>query len=286
MARENDHRSTGQRENNLAIITFNCIPSTNYTFKYERLGRMALENRRLYCEHHGYRFISDVPVASDRPACWAKIPALLKALDTHSWALWADSDTLIFNRECRLEKFCDPKYELVVQSHEEFYRFIGMPLELGLDRMPINTGVFLIRATPWSRQFLREAYAQTQFVTGGQVWDGIGEQEAMIDLLRRTPQDRRRIKYVEGLQNHPRFYREGDAFVHFYGNHAAHRIPLAECEEVIDRWERAIHDDAPFPSDLARFHWCCIQNKRSDSPVVRGDPAHYLYRPEDIASAP
>ena len=132
MARENDHRSTGQRENNLAIITFNCIPSTNYTFKYERLGRMALENRRLYCEHHGYRFISDVPVASDRPACWAKIPALLKTLDTHSWALWADSDTLIFNRECRLEKFCDPKYELVVQSHEEFYRFIGMPLELGL----------------------------------------------------------------------------------------------------------------------------------------------------------
>jgi hypothetical protein len=280
-----DDRSAGDRTDDLAIITFNHVPTINHTFKYERLGAMALENRRLYCERHGYRFVSDVPVAYDRPACWAKIPALLEALETHAWALWADSDTLIFNHGCRLEKFCDPQYELVVQSHEEFYRFIGMSPEQGLDRMPINTGVFLIRATAWSRQFLQDAYAQTRYVTGGDVWDGIGEQEAMIDLLRRTPEHRRRIKYVEGLQNHPRFYREGDAFVHFYGNHAPHRIPVAECEEVFRRWDSANRSATPFPSDRARFHWCCIQNKRLDSPLVRGDPAHYLYRPEDIASA-
>ena len=173
----------------------------------------------------------------------------------------------------------------MVQSHEEFYRYIGVPLEQGLARMPINTGVFLVRATSWSRQFLSEAYAQTQYVSHAKVWDGIGEQEAMIELLRRTPDNRRRIKYVEALQNHPRFYREGDLFVHFYGNHAPHRIPLVECEEILCRWESANRSGAPFPSDLARFHWCCIQNKRSDSPVVLGDPAHYLYRAEDIAPA-
>jgi hypothetical protein len=271
------------RKSALALITFNHVPSTNHTFKYERLGQMALENRRLYCERQDYRLISDVPVAPDRPACWAKIPALLKALEIHAWVLWADSDTLIFDHSCRLERFCDPAYDLVVQSHEEFYRFIGMPLQQGLDLMPINTGVFLIRSTSWSMQFLKEAYAQTQYVSGGEVWDGIGEQEAMTHLLRQNPKDRRKINYVEGLQNHPRFYRDGDVFVHFYGNHAPHRIPLAECEEVLRRWEHANRAGAPFPSDLARFHWCCIQNKRSDSPVIRGDLAHYLYRPEDIA---
>ena len=101
--------------NDLAVITFNDVPSVNYTYKYERLGQMALENRRRYCELHGYRFISDVPIAADRPACWAKIPALLKALETHTWVLWADdSDTLIFNPLCRIEGFCDPDYDLVV----------------------------------------------------------------------------------------------------------------------------------------------------------------------------
>jgi hypothetical protein len=269
----------------LAVITFNDVPSISHTYKYQRLGRMALENRRRYCERHGYRFICDVPIAAGRPACWAKIPALLEALDTHAWVLWADSDTLVFNLACPVERFCVPGYDLVVQSHESFFRYVGIPLEQGLARMPINTGVFLVHATAWSRQFLRDAYAQTQYVSHTEVWDGIGEQEAMIALLRRNPDDRRRIKYVEGLQNHPRFYREGDLFVHFYGNHAVHRIPLVECEEILHRWESANDSGAPFPSDLARFHWCCIQNTRPDSPVVRGDPAHYLYGAEDIAPA-
>ena len=115
-------RPARDHPDDLAVVTFNHIPSTNHTFKYERLGRMALENRHLYCERQGYRLISDVPATPDRPACWAKIPALLRALETHSWVLWADSDALIFNRSYRLEQFCDPEYELVVQSHEEFYR--------------------------------------------------------------------------------------------------------------------------------------------------------------------
>jgi hypothetical protein len=269
----------------LAIVTFNHVPAVSHTYKYERLGRMALENRRLYCARHGYDFISEVEVAADRPACWAKIPALLSALETHSWALWADSDTLVFNAEARLDAYCDSKYDLVVQAHDAFFRYVGIPLEHGLARMPINTGVFFVRSSAWAKAFLTEAYAQTQYVSRGEVWDGIGEQEAMIALLRRTPDYLRRIKYVDGLQNHPRLYRDGDMFVHFYGNHAPHRIPLAECDAVLERWEAACRSGSAFPSDLARFHWCCIQNKGEDAPVVRGDPAHYLYRPEDLEAA-
>jgi hypothetical protein len=272
-----------RRNGDVAVVTFNHISRISYTLKYEVLGRMAIENRRQYCERHGYRFICDVPIASDRPACWAKIPALLAALDTHPWVVWADSDTLVVEQQRRLDPMLDDDYDLIVQSHEEFFRFIGEPVAAGLDRMPINTGVFMMRSSNWSRSFLQRAYQETQFISRGDVWDGIGEQEAMIALLHRTPADRRRIKYVTGLQNHPRFYTAGDLFLHFYGNHARHRIPRTQCDEVISRWDTANRRAGPFPADRARFHWCCIQNTRPDAPITSGDLSRYLYRPEDIA---
>jgi len=82
------------------------------------------------------------------------------------------------------------------------------------------------------------------------------------------------------LQAHPRFYRDGDLFVHFYGNHAAHRIPPAESEEILGRWEKANAESRPFPPDLVRFHWCCIQNRGPDSDGA--GPSHYLYTEEQI----
>jgi hypothetical protein len=266
----------------IAVITFNDVPAINHSFKYDVLGNMALENRRQYCEMHGYDFISEVPIARDRPACWAKIPAILAAFETHEWVLWADSDTLVIDRTRKLESFCDPACDLVVQTHDRYYQLLGIPLAEGIRRMPINTGVFLIRATAWSHDFLRRAYAQTAFVSHGAGWDGIGEQEAMIALLHRAPQDQRRIRHVDFLQAPPRFYRPGYMFMHFYGNHARHRISPADCNEVLNRWGDAVRHGTPLPRDYARFHWCCIQNRSPANPVAGGDLPKYLYRPEDI----
>ncbi len=277
-------RSTVQEvsPDRIAVITFNKVGPENHTFKYERLGRLAIKNRHRYCQSHGYEFVHDVPIANDRPACWAKIPAILAALEKHRWVLWADSDTLVMNGSRKLESFLNSEYDLIVQSHDEFYQHIGLSVEAGLARMPINTGVFFVQATEWSKSFLRRAYEQEQFVTSPAHWDGIGEQEAMIHLLKSSPEDHQRIGYVHGLQNHPKLYQAGDLFVHFYGNHARHRIPLAECEHVLAQWEAAEKAGSPYPPDLARFHWCCIQKKTPDGLKHRGDLERFLYRSDDI----
>lgn len=269
-----------------AVITFNDVPQINDMFKYERLGQMALENRRLYCERHGYTFIDDVEIAKDRPACWAKIPAILKAFEDHEWVLWADSDTLIFDHSRRLEDFCLPDVDLVVQSHSHFYEFIGVDPVASLERMPINTGVFLIKASDWTRWFLKEAYKQYQYVCHGEVWNGIGEQEAMIEVLHQHPENLKRIAYVEQLQNHPKFYQSGDMFVHFFGRHGRHHISLEQCEEVLSRWEKANTAAKPFPDDIARFHWCSIQTKQAGIALEGDDLDMYLYKPEDIGISP
>jgi hypothetical protein len=267
----------------ITIITYNVVPAENPTFKYERLGKMAIANHRRYCERHGYRFISDVEVAVDRPACWAKIPAILKAFEHDRWVLWADSDALVLDPSRRIEDFCDPGFDLIVASHDEYFRRLGIPIAEGLARMPINTGVLLMQASAWSKEFLLRAYEQRQFVLHGEIWNGIGEQEAMIHLLQEQPSDRRRIKYVTGLQNHPKLYRDGDLFAHFYGNHARHRIPLSECEEMFRHWEDVDSQGGALPPDRMRFHWCSIQNKQARASLERGDLSRYLYRLEDIA---
>jgi hypothetical protein len=270
----------------IAVITFNDVPAVNHTRKYNVLGRLAVENRRLYCRRHGYTFIDNVPIARDRPACWAKIPAILAAFETHDWVLWADSDTLVLNPAQPLEHFCRPDHDLVVQAHDRYYQALGIPIAQGWRRMPINTGVFLIRATSWSRGFLADAYHRTEFITHTDVWDGIGEQEAMIALLHEHQQDLRRIAYVEDLQAPPKFYRPGCLFMHFYGNHVRKRLPDSVCEAVVARWTaRVLAEQGPL-ADAACFHWACIQNHDPDRSVAGGNLERYLYREADILPAP
>ena len=149
----------------LAVVTFNEVPDSPLTFKYDVLGELSLRNHRQYCEAHGYTFISESPIDRSRPVCWSKLSAVYEALQTHEWVLWADSDTLIFDMAARLEDFCDSRYDLVVQEQEHWWKLIG--LEKGTERFPINSGVFLIKSSPWSLKFLAASYAETRFVTNG-----------------------------------------------------------------------------------------------------------------------
>lgn len=267
-------------DHDFAVVTFNVVPPNPRTFKYDVLGSLSLVNHRRYCERHGYDFVDTVQVDPSRPACWAKLPLVAEALRDHQWVLWADSDTLIFNPTIRLEEFVDPGYDLIVQNQERWWEIIE--LRNGNERFPLNSGVFLIKSSTWARQFLQDAYAQTRFVTGGEVWDGVGEQEAMNHLLRANPLDRQRIKYHPGVQTSPKLYRSGDFLVHFYGNHAQHLIPPEPVRDVLGRWGRAVERGWPLPDDRIRFHWCCIQNQSADSTIVRGGLAHFLYREEDL----
>jgi hypothetical protein len=265
----------------VAMVTFNHVPRDPVTFKYDRLGAMALENRRQYCQRHDLPFLDRVPRVDDRPICWGKIPALLAALADHEWVMWADSDALILSPELGVARFCNPRFDLVVQDMSAAFTAGGLdPVRMRAE-MPLNTGVFLARSTPWVRVFLEESYAQEQWIRRGPVWDGVGEQEAMNGLLRARPSELRRISFVDGLQAHPLHHRPGNLFVHFYGDRARHLIAPLRSEEVMRRWEEAIWRGLPSPSDLARLHWCAIQHRTpsADDAVHRG-PERFGYAPD------
>ena len=172
-----------------------------------------------------------------RPACWGKLAVLGDLLARYEWVLWADSDALVLDLSLRADHLCDNRFDLVAQSMDAVHAAAGITPEAARSRALVNTGVFLLRSSPRSLDLLRRADAKAHLVAPPapgpwSVWDGLGDQEALAEALREHPGDQVRIATVDGLQCHPRMYRPGlDLFVHFYGNHAAHRIPRAEARD-------------------------------------------------------
>jgi len=268
------------RHPDLAVVSFNAVPMYNPTAKYDRLGPMGIANRRLWCVRHGYPLYTDASVPADMPACWAKFAALERALARHEWVLWADSDALVLNLQHDAARFCIPGVDLVSQSMDAVAHRAGVDPARLLAHQPVNTGVFLLRAAHWTRDLLARAAAKRQYAGApgtapDAIWDGIGDQEALIAALAECPG---RIAQVDSLQCHPALYRPGvDLFVHFWGNHAAHRIAPAQQEAVLGAWETAVARGGPVPADLATFHWCCIQQRAPGMAYDRGGPARFLY---------
>jgi len=127
--------------------------STSYPPQYGsdiiEQARLSLENKLQYSHLHAYPFFyyhAGVAAtnASGRAATWAKIPVLQRYLEVFDWLLWIDLDAHIMDMERTLESLLpdakrEPNVDLVLTS----------------DWYGLNNGVFLIRRSAWSREYLR-----------------------------------------------------------------------------------------------------------------------------------
>jgi hypothetical protein len=134
--------------------------------------KASLADKEEYCRQHGYDFyaISDAP--PDRPVPWFKIPGALTLLSKkYDWLILVDVDAVIVDHSVKLEEFLDPRYDAI----------------LGLDENGINTGVFFLRNSVWSRLFLAEAWTLTEEPMSRIWW----EQAAIM-----------RMTKADGIRNH------------------------------------------------------------------------------------
>ena len=129
----------------IAILTFQANLPADVVF-------VATVNKRRYAELHGYSFIvadrEIVDHAGTRPAAWAKFSLLLKYLPEYHYVMWMDTDALFMNPVVRIEQVVDTVHDVFVST----------------DHNDVNSGVFIVRNTEWSRWFLRECDAQTWLV--------------------------------------------------------------------------------------------------------------------------
>jgi hypothetical protein len=142
-----------------------CVCSLTFGDYYKTITRYGRDTKIAYCQKHGYDFKDDDDiVGTDRHPAWYKIQLILRYLDSYDYVFWVDGDTFIMNPEITLES--------LIEGH-----MMGLDIMVVSDFLRINTGVFFVKNTDWSREFLRRIWISKDFHNSADY-----EQNAFIDL--------------------------------------------------------------------------------------------------------
>ena len=175
----------------------------------------ALDSKRKYAEHNNYTYIQGDEQFWDRnrPISWSKIPFVLDVLsksEDNELVFWSDADVYMTNMNLRLEDHVFP----LLPSSKDFL--------LSVDACGhINAGNFVIRNTPWAKDFLKRVYQETDLLY--HIW---WDTAATIKVLEENPSDLAKTEitrehkkfnaYIQGLPNEP-LWTPGDLLIHFAG---------------------------------------------------------------------
>jgi len=133
----------GRRRERVAIVSL-C----DYDPIQTKLASLSIHNKVEYTKRHGYElFVETKSLDNTRPHAWSKIRAMSKYLETgrFDWVMWMDCDSFFMNVNLRLEHVLDNAYDLIISE----------------DGAMLNSGVFFIRDTAWSRDFLKHPHTHT-----------------------------------------------------------------------------------------------------------------------------
>ena len=135
--------------------------------------RLSMANKRRYAELHGYELLRlDDEVDGSRQAPWSKFLILHKHLDAHDYLVWLDADALVSDLAAKVE-------DIVGMAP-------GKDLYYAADELDINSGVFIVRNSAWSKWYLVEAWQQRWLVT---------------DYNFRSTHEQRAIHYLHGAED-------------------------------------------------------------------------------------
>ncbi|XP_077241981.1 alpha-1,2-galactosyltransferase gmh3-like [Tasmannia lanceolata] len=148
---------------------------------FEGLMETVGENKREYAEKGGYDFIdaSDL-IDISRPPSWSKILAVRSQLQNYDWVFWNDADTLVTNSSISLERILQ-----AVVGNKDFQS--SPDLILTEDITGVNAGIFFVRRSQWSLDFLNTWWNLTAFVRLGS--SKSGDNDALKYMIRSLPSD-------------------------------------------------------------------------------------------------
>jgi len=146
-------------------MTFAII--TMHDEYYAEVGELTLQNKKEYCEFHGYQLFAKVDNFSQgRHIYLDKIRHNLLVLEQNpqlEWVWWLDCDAVITNFNIPMQTYCNNDYDFIAT----------------VDRYALNNGSYFIKNSDRAKQFLKDILAlEDTFVD--HKWP---DQQPMISLI-------------------------------------------------------------------------------------------------------
>lgn len=230
--------STGKRR--IALLTL----AVGDEFKEK--AKLGIQGKKMYCQKHGYDYIDDAGneeiIDHSRPLPWSKVSLILKCLDMnrYDYLFWIDGDTHIMNPRIKIEDLIDELSQ-------------GKDFMVTTDWKMVNTGVFFVKCTDWSKTFWQHVWGMEEHINGNN-W----EQNAVIDCINKNILNTQEHTRLCPLYLQKRFnsywynWSYGDFILHFAGVFRQRSMTL---KMLLSRYCPFRTDDDTDETFNQRMHW-------------------------------
>lgn len=133
--------------------------------KYRKSIQPCIDSKIAYCKKHNYDLIiCKRKLIQNKHLIWSKIPLIEKYLDKYDWILCTDADTLVMNKNIKLEESILPNknYNAIFNEEEGsvwlfFLReeLLDYIIKVNSDLTHISTSEMLFRSCDWTKKFLK-----------------------------------------------------------------------------------------------------------------------------------
>lgn len=150
---------------------------------FRGLMGIVKSNKKSYAKMWGYDFI-DARSSIDwsRPASWSKIPAIRSHLDKYDWIFWNDADSLVTNPIIRLESIIQSVIRTTDAGNDDCNDNNCADLIVTEDVNGVNAGLFFVRRSKWSMEFLDKWWNMSSFIIRGSKKSG--DNDALIHYVK------------------------------------------------------------------------------------------------------
>ena len=157
------------------------------TFSDEKIRPYAQFTEQInqaYADRHKYAFEAshDRKLGDDWDVQWEKVRILNEELRNpeNSWVVWIDADAAVHHQDTPLESFMVPGKDIIV-SHDGVNKKDDLAQEERDQPWYVNTGMLMVKNTPWSREFVKKWLDEAgEFKKGAKLQD----QDKFVQMLR------------------------------------------------------------------------------------------------------
>ncbi|KAF7723310.1 hypothetical protein EC973_002107 [Apophysomyces ossiformis] len=177
-------------------------------------------NKRDYAKQHGYAFVArssefaQQVLRDNRNVVWGKIDVLQKLLPKYEWLLWLDMDAVIMNMDKSLENLIDTFRSQYPGGKADFDDTVDIIIARRSSDEAINAGVFLIRNSIWSNNFLRDLQNIEEWYKKGPYYE-----EGALKQLISQPSNRQHVLLLDHddqtFNTLPKSYQSDSFILHF-----------------------------------------------------------------------